>query len=93
MLRPTVRSLRPPPLISSQEDQEDNDDARGREVDPSLMPRRAVLGWNFKQQHLVDREHFLLGMVLISRALGGASACQRSLSPRERGGLEESATL
>jgi len=27
-----------------------------RKVDPSLMPRRAVLGWNFKQQHLVDRK-------------------------------------
>lgn len=42
-----------------------------RKVDPSLMPRRAVLGWNFKQQHLVDRKtlvlSFLLDTVLISR--------------------------
>lgn len=62
-----------------------------RKVDPSLMPRRAVLGWNFKQQRLAgreDRSSFLLGTILISRVgwhvgLSKASLNEKTLGERD----------
>lgn len=69
-------------LISLEEYRENEVTATERKVDPSLMPCRAVLGWNFKQQHLVDRRTVgpcLLDTVLISRVgwrVGLSKACR-----------------
>ena len=43
----------PPPMEKEWRIEEGEEEER-KKVDPSLMPRRAGHGWNFKQRHVVE---------------------------------------
>ncbi|EFN68721.1 hypothetical protein EAG_07969 [Camponotus floridanus] len=70
-------------LISLEEYRE-NVTAIKRKVDPSLMLCRAFLGWNFKQQHLVDRRTAKHDKNLVSPFFVARRDIESSYGERER---------